>query len=188
MQDEDVGATSSGPLESHVADPLTPAQRSAHMARIKRADTKPELVVRRLLHAAGYRFRLQWKAAPGRPDVAFPGRRKIIFVHGCFWHQHQGCRLGRVPATRTEFWQAKFDRNVARDARDLARAHSDGWEALVVWECETRDVGDLADRLRTFVGPVRQDRSSAPILDLALPGEAGTISRIGTKRERAIRP
>lgn len=158
------------------------------MAKIKRADTKPELVVRRLLHAAGYRFRLQLKAAPGRTDVAFAGRRRIIFVHGCFWHQHQGCRMCRVPATRTDFWQAKFDRNVARDARDLARAHAEGWGALVVWECETRDTEALAIRLRRFVGPVREDRTSGRILDLALHSEAGRIRGAGTKRKYATRP
>jgi len=92
-----------GEVEIILPDPLSPAARSAHMARIRRADTKPELVVRRLLHAAGYRFWLQWKAAPGRPDVAFPGRRAIIFVHGCFWHQHEGCRHARVPGTRRAF-------------------------------------------------------------------------------------
>jgi len=123
------------------------------MARIKRANTKPERVVRSLLHAEGYRFRLQWKAAPGRPDVAFPGRRRIIFVHGCFWHQHEGCKLAHVPGTRRAFWQEKFDRNRARDARDLARAVEEGWEPIVVWECETRDEAAVRDRLSRFLGP-----------------------------------
>jgi DNA mismatch endonuclease Vsr len=123
------------------------------MGRIRRADTKPEMIVRRLLHALGYRFRLQWKPVPGRPDVAFPARRKAIFVHGCFWHQHEGCRLSRVPATRTDFWRAKFDRNRARDARDLGRCAELGWGVLVVWECEARDSPELRDRLRGFLGP-----------------------------------
>jgi DNA mismatch endonuclease (patch repair protein) len=137
-------------------DHLTPAQRSAHMGRIRRANTKPELVVRRLLFAMGYRFRLQWKAAPGRPDVAFPGRRKIIFVNGCFWHHHEGCRLAHIPASRPEFWRSKFKRNRARDDRDLARAIGEDWEPLVVWECETRDAVALALRLRDFLGPTRK--------------------------------
>ena len=128
------------------------------MARIRRSDTKPEWAIRRLLHRLGYRFRLQWKAAPGRPDVAFPGRRKIIFVHGCFWHQHPGCRHARIPTTRREFWEAKFARNKARDERDLKRAAAEGWDALVIWECETQREGDLADRLVGFLGP----RRSAP--------------------------
>jgi len=96
------------------------------MGRIKRANTKPELIVRSILHRLGYRFRLQWKPAPGRPDVAFPRRRKAIFIHGCFWHQHPGCRLAHIPATRRDFWQAKFDRNHARDVRDLDRCRVEG--------------------------------------------------------------
>lgn len=139
-------------------DRLTPAQRSAHMSLIRRADTKPEWVVRRLLHRLGYRFRLQWKPAPGRPDVAFPGRRKIIFVHGCFWHQHHGCRLSHVPATRRDFWSQKFERNRARDARDLARAEAEGWSALVIWECETRNPHALEERLTGFLGDTRMSR------------------------------
>ncbi len=139
-------------------DGFTPQQRSAHMGRIRRADTKPEWLVRRLLHRLGYRFRLQWKAAPGRPDVAFPGRRKIIFVHGCFWHQHEGCRLSHVPATRRDFWEAKFARNQVRDARDLARAEAEGWQPLVVWECETRDLGALEPRLVAFLGATNVTR------------------------------
>ena len=136
-----------------MSDHLTPAQRSAHMARIKRSNTKPELIIRRLLHRLGYRFRIQWKAAPGRPDVAFPGRKKLVLVHGCFWHQHKGCRLAHVPETRRAFWQEKFDRNRARDARDLARANAEGWDVLTVWECETKDSNELEERLRGFLGP-----------------------------------
>lgn len=138
---------------SDMPDILTPKQRSAHMARIRRANTKPEMIVRKLLHKLGYRFRLQWKDAPGRPDIAFPGRRKIIFVHGCFWHQHEGCRLAHVPGTRRDFWEAKFARNRARDARDLDRAESLGWKVLVIWECEVSGQATLEERLKDFVGP-----------------------------------
>lgn len=134
-------------------DRLSPSQRSAHMARIRRANTKPERIVRRLLHRLGYRFRLQWKPAPGRPDVAFPGRRKAIFVHGCFWHQHEGCKLSHVPETRREFWKSKFDRNRARDARNLLEAGLQGWDCLVVWECEVAVLDGLAERLTVFLGP-----------------------------------
>jgi DNA mismatch endonuclease (patch repair protein) len=136
-----------------MADRLTPVERSVHMGRIRRSNTKPELVVRRLLHRLGYRFRLQWKAAPGRPDVAFPRRRKVLFVHGCFWHQHEGCRLAHVPATRREFWEAKFERNRTRDARDLKRCEEQGWDPLVIWECEVRELAALEVRLRDFLGP-----------------------------------
>lgn len=125
------------------------------MARIRRADTKPEWAVRRLLHKLGYRFRLQWKAAPGRPDIAFTKRRKAIFVHGCFWHQHEGCGVARVPATRSAFWAEKFARNKARDARDLARCEADGWAPLVVWECEVKDEYALRERLVTFLGAAK---------------------------------
>ena len=138
-----------------MTDPLSPSARSAHMARIRRANTKPEWLVRRLLHRLGYRFRLQWKAAPGRPDIAFPGRRKIIYVHGCFWHQHEGCRHARIPGTRSAFWSEKFERNKARDARDLARAETEGWSALVIWECEAGFESALMERLIRFLGPAR---------------------------------
>jgi DNA mismatch endonuclease (patch repair protein) len=143
--------------EEQVADRLTPEERSAHMGRIRRSNTKPEWAVRRLLHKLGYRYRLQWNAAPGRPDVAFPKRRKIIFVHGCFWHQHTGCGVARVPATRREFWEAKFARNKARDARDLARAETEGWVPLVIWECEVKDKAYLQDRLIRFLGAAKSD-------------------------------
>ncbi|WP_420853644.1 very short patch repair endonuclease [Sphingomonas beigongshangi] len=138
-----------------VPDHLTKERRSLHMSRIKRADTKPELIVRRLLHRLGYRFRLQWKAAPGRPDVAFPRRRKVIFVHGCFWHQHPGCKLAHIPNTRRDFWEAKFDRNRARDARDLQRCIDEGWSPLVIWECEVKDEAALGNRLSDFLGPAK---------------------------------
>jgi DNA mismatch endonuclease (patch repair protein) len=111
-----------------------------------------------MLHRLGYRFRLQLKAAPGRPDVAFPARRKIIFVHGCFWHQHEGCRSAQVPATRRAFWEAKFESNKARDARDLERAEAGGWQAIVVWECETRQAEALESRLSSFLGSTRHAR------------------------------
>jgi len=136
-------------------DKLTPEARSAHMGRIKRANTKPELIIRKLLHGLGYRFRLQWKGAPGRPDIAFTSRRKVIFVHGCFWHQHEGCRLAHVPETRRSFWEAKFDRNRARDARDFARCREEGWEPIIIWECETKDRSTLAGRLQTFLGATK---------------------------------
>jgi DNA mismatch endonuclease (patch repair protein) len=134
-------------------DRLDPAARSRLMSRIRRADTKPELAVRSLLHGLGYRFRTQLKGVPGRPDIAFPGRRLAILVHGCFWHQHPGCRHAGMPATRSEFWRAKFERNRERDARLLAGAEALGWRVLVVWECETVRPADLQVRLVAFVGP-----------------------------------
>jgi DNA mismatch endonuclease Vsr len=129
--------------------------RSRLMSRIRRADTKPERVVRSLLHALGYRFRTQLKGVPGRPDVAFTARRKAVMVHGCFSHQHPGCRHATLPATRRDFWAAKFERNRERDVRLQAAAEAMGWAVLVVWECETRDTTTLAERLASFVGPRR---------------------------------
>lgn len=126
------------------------------MARIRRANTVPEWRVRRLLYQLGYRFRLQWPRAPGRPDVAFPGRRKAIFVHGCFWHAHEGCPTHRVPKTRSEFWQTKFTKNWERDQRLLTAARQLGWGCLVIWECETKDAVTLSRRLKLFLGPTRQ--------------------------------
>jgi len=124
------------------------------MGRIRRANTKPELTVRRLLHRLGYRFRVQVAKVPGRPDVALPSRRKAIFVHGCFWHAHENCRLHHVPKTRTAFWIAKFARNKERDRRLLEAARVAGWDCLVVWECESAG-DDLAARLSGFLGPTK---------------------------------
>jgi DNA mismatch endonuclease (patch repair protein) len=138
-----------------MADRLSPLARSAHMALIKRSDTKPELIVRRLLHGLGYRFRVQFSEVPGRPDIAFPARRKCVQVHGCFWHAH-GCVLSRVPKTRSDFWVAKFARNRERDARLEAKASLMGWETLTVWECETRSTTDLTRRLSGFLGEPRR--------------------------------
>jgi DNA mismatch endonuclease (patch repair protein) len=123
------------------------------MARIRRANTLPELRVRRLLHKLGYRFRLQWKGVPGRPDVAFPRRHKALFVHGCFWHAHEGCPVHRIPKSRPEFWKAKFARNRERDERLLKAAKQLGWDCLVIWECETKDSHKLSRRLVAFLGP-----------------------------------
>lgn len=138
-----------------MVDRLSTEERSAHMGRIRRSNTKPELVVRRLLHKLGYRFRIQFAEIPGRPDVAFPARRKCIQVHGCFWHDH-GCSLSRTPKTRTDFWQEKFARNRERDARLESAAAAKGWATLTIWECETRDIGDLTQRLTEFLGDQRQ--------------------------------
>jgi DNA mismatch endonuclease (patch repair protein) len=132
-------------------DVHTTTQRSGNMAAIKGKDTKPEMMVRRLLHRMGYRYVLHGKKLPGRPDLVFTARRKIVFVHGCFWHMHE-CRWGRViPATRTEFWQSKRTANVVRDRATEETLRIQGWHALVVWECETRDLPALTDRLVAFL-------------------------------------
>lgn len=121
-----------------LADFMTAEQRSKHMAKIKSKNTKPELQLRRELHALGFRYRLHGARLPGRPDLIFPGRRKVIFVHGCFWHGHS-CPIGsRLPKTNTEFWRDKRSKNEQRDARQLEELQQLGWEPLVVWECQVK--------------------------------------------------
>lgn len=122
------------------------------MAAIRGRDTKPELRLRRLLHASGYRFRLQRRDLPGRPDIVFPGRRKAIFVHGCFWHQH-GCRNSVLPKARAEWWAEKLERNVARDAAAVAGLEALGWQVLTVWECEATDEAQVLQTVQRFLGP-----------------------------------
>ena len=139
----------------------TSASRSYLMSRVKGRDTKPEMVVRRLLHGMGYRFRLQAKELPGRPDIVFRPRRKAIFVHGCFWHRH-GCRKTTTPKSNIAFWEAKFARNVERDAKTLADLERSGWDVLVVWECETRDRDGLANRLLDFMKTAPASRGGRP--------------------------
>ncbi|MDE0356993.1 MAG: DNA mismatch endonuclease Vsr [Gammaproteobacteria bacterium] len=139
-------------------DPLTAGQRSALMSRVRSKDTKPEMRVRRLVHGMGYRYRLHAKELPGRPDLVFRPRRKVIFVHGCFWHRHDGCRRATTPNTRTSYWEDKFRKNVARDRRNLLDLAELGWDAIVVWECETRDLERLAPQLARFLdGNARSD-------------------------------
>ena len=120
-------------------DTLSPEERSARMALVRNRDTKPELRVRRFLHAAGLRYRLHQRVLRARPDLVFPARRGAVFVHGCIWHRHPdpACPLTRTPKTRVAFWEAKFAENVARDARQRAALEAEGWRVLTIWECET---------------------------------------------------
>ncbi len=128
-------------------DRFSPAERSRVMRAVKSGDTTPELIVRRLIHALGYRYRLHGSDLPGKPDIVLPRHGKAVFVHGCFWHRH-ACPAGEsTPATRVDYWQAKFDRNVARDRASLRKLRGLGWSVLVVWECQTRP--RTRDRLRS---------------------------------------
>lgn len=143
-----------------MADVLTPEERRRCMSAIRGKDTKPELVVRRIAHSLGYRYRLHSRNLPGRPDLVFGGRRKAIFVNGCFWHMHN-CRYGRVrPATNSAFWENKRLANVARDRRSLQALRRAGWRVLVVWECRTRKPGRLPEILGKFLrtDPVTKPR------------------------------
>lgn len=134
-----------------MTDKITAERRSQNMARIRSKDTKPEIRVRSLLHRLGYRFRLHGRHLPGTPDIVFSSRRKVIFVHGCFWHRHPGCKYAYVPRSRSDFWQAKFKANAERDIRDQAQLAALGWSVLVVWECETRQPESLIRRLVEFL-------------------------------------
>lgn len=131
-------------------DILTPRERSALMSRIRGKNTTPELVVRRLLHSMGYRFRLHRRDLPGTPDIVLPKYRAVILVNGCFFHSHQGCRLAYVPKTRTAFWLTKFARTIERDRVVEASLRAAGWTPVVVWECETERPAELALRLRSI--------------------------------------
>jgi DNA mismatch endonuclease (patch repair protein) len=134
-----------------MADVLTREQRSANMAAIRGKDTKPEIVVRRLTHRLGYRYVLHGRKLPGKPDLVFPSRRRVIFVHGCFWHMHS-CRFGKVvPATNADFWERKRAGNVLRDERHIKALTALGWKVLVIWECQTRDIDDLRSQICAFL-------------------------------------
>jgi DNA mismatch endonuclease (patch repair protein) len=134
-----------------MTDVLTPQQRSFNMSRIRDRNTRPELIVRSIVHRLGYRYSLHKKDLPGKPDVVLVRHRKIIDVHGCFFHMHN-CRYGRVvPATNAEFWKAKRLSNVDRDRRNLRALKRQGWGVMTVWECETRDSQRLAKRLEKFL-------------------------------------
>lgn len=127
-----------------MADLFTPSQRSAVMRAVKSSDTAPEIAVRRAAHALGLRFRLRRAELPGKPDLVFPSRKTVVFVHGCFWHGHDCPRGARIPASNRDYWLAKIGRNMARDKATLASLKKQGWKAHVVWECETRDREKLA--------------------------------------------
>ncbi|MGN6539094.1 MAG: very short patch repair endonuclease [Mesorhizobium sp.] len=133
-----------------MVDTRTPEQRRRIMQSVKTKDTGAELIVRRILHRAGYRYRLHRRDLPGSPDIVFPGRKKAIFVHGCFWHGH-GCAKGRAPKSRTDYWQPKIEANQARDVRNLRALQELGWEVLVLWQCELGDEASLTARLAAFV-------------------------------------
>jgi DNA mismatch endonuclease, patch repair protein len=136
-----------------MADTLTKAARSERMSRVRSRDTKPEVRVRKLLHAMGYRYRLHARELPGRPDVVFRRRRKVIFVHGCFWHRHSDpeCRLARLPKSRQDFWLPKLEGNRKRDESNVEALQALGWSVLLVWECQIADREQLQNALRWFL-------------------------------------
>ena len=130
-------------------DPLSPAQRSERMSRVRSKNTKPELLVRSVLHRMGYRFRVHRKDLPGNPDIVLPKHRTVILVHGCFWHQHPGCKRAKIPEHNADYWEPKLRRNVERDTEAQRLLREQGWRVVVLWECETpRKRGDLQELLR----------------------------------------
>ena len=132
-------------------DKLTRSQRSLLMSRIRSKDTGPELLVRGLLYRLGYRYRLHVRGLPGTPDIVFHSKRKAVFVHGCFWHQHPNCSDACIPNSRTEYWLPKLKRNVQRDEENRKDLRSLGWGTLVVWECETKSASKVSRRLQRFL-------------------------------------
>lgn len=144
-----------------MVDTLTKRERSERMGRVKGADTKPEMVVRRLVHALGYRYRLHARDLPGKPDIVFRRRKKVIFVHGCFWHRHAECKLARIPKSRPDFWIPKLEGNRERDIRNQEELARMGWRILVIWECETGDRGELGNKIEAFLGKIKREPRTA---------------------------
>jgi DNA mismatch endonuclease (patch repair protein) len=132
-------------------DHLSPSRRSENMRRIRGTNTSPERLVRHIVYALGYRYRLHAKELPGKPDIVFRPRKKAIFVHGCFWHLHTACSRGRIPASNRTYWEKKLKKNTERDAANAAILTEMGWAILVIWECETADLVYLAHRINTFL-------------------------------------
>ena len=139
-----------------MADKISRERRSANMSAIRSKGTKPELTVRRVLHSMGYRYTLHRKDLPGKPDLVFTGRRAIVEIRGCFWHQHPdpNCKDSRPPSSNESYWSGKLTRNVERDKANIAALEGAGWRVLVIWECEV-DSKDLTPRLQGFLGPPR---------------------------------
>ncbi len=146
-----------------MADIVDAKRRSRIMSRIRGRDTTPELVVRRMAHRLGFRFRLHRKDLPGRPDIVFPRFRAAVFVHGCFWHRHNGCRFAYTPKSRVAFWNEKFKKNIAHDRRSEEALRNLGWRVLVIWECETQNETALK---KCLVDHLRED-GRALSLDVA---------------------
>lgn len=121
------------------------------MSRIRGKNTTPELIVRKLVYSMGYRYRLHYAKLPGKPDLVFPGRKKVIFVHGCFWHGHEGCKKATIPKTRVEYWKPKLEENKKRDREKQIELEDMGWDFLTIWQCELKDIEGLKKKIQTFI-------------------------------------
>ncbi|PIF13009.1 very short patch repair endonuclease [Janthinobacterium sp. 13] len=140
-----------------MVDTLTPAERSARMALIRSKDTVPELVLRKAIHALGMRYRLHAKDLPGKPDLIFPRYHSALFVHGCFWHRHEGCKVATTPRSNTDFWIEKFNKNTRRDARTIHALESLGWRVIIVWECEVSTAARAGATAKRIAEIIRRD-------------------------------
>ncbi len=154
-----------------MADVMTTEQRSRCMAAIKGKDTKPEMIVRKYLFSRGLRFRIQVRKLPGNPDIVLPKYKTVIFVNGCFWHGHEGCRYFRLPKSNVEFWKEKIERNVARDFRNEAELKTLGWRVIRVWECEIKTVAQREEYLKHLY-----DRIVNPAQSYLIDAEMGESS------------
>ena len=134
-----------------MADVFTKKERSRVMSKVRSKDTRPEMAVRRLVHSSGYRYRLHRKDLPGKPDLVFPRHEKVIFVHGCFWHGHRGCPRAARPTSNMDFWNEKLDKNMERDRRNKQKLRRQGWEVLVIWECETKRYKHMVAKIDEFL-------------------------------------
>jgi len=134
-----------------MVDTLTQSARSRVMSRIKSKDTKPEILVRRIVHSLGFRYRLHVKELPGCPDMVFRRLAKVIFVHGCFWHQHKKCKLAHFPKSRHYYWEPKLNANRRRDSKNTRELAKAGWSCLVIWECEMANIQELTRKLKKFL-------------------------------------
>ena len=135
-------------------------QRSRNMSAIKSKNTKPEIAVRKMLHALGYRFRLHRKDLPGSPDIVLPKYKTVIFVHGCFWHRHENCKFASTPKTRNEFWENKFNENMKRDKNNFKELKKLNWNLLVIWECETKNINLLIKKVSSKIGNIQLSNSN----------------------------
>lgn len=140
------------------------------MSRVGGKNTKPEVIVRSLLHGMGYRFRLYRKDLPGKPDITLPKYKKIIFVHGCFWHGHEDCSRSKRPTTNESFWNEKLDKNIARDELNVKNLKEAGWDVLIVWTCEVKDLDNLKNKLLSFLEnsphEIRKDKNRTSTADI----------------------
>jgi DNA mismatch endonuclease (patch repair protein) len=138
-------------MRQDLADTLSPKERSERMSRIRGKGSNPEMRLRRLVHGLGFRYRLHVKELPGKPDLVFPARRAVIFMHGCFWHRHEGCKLARLPKSKLDFWMAKLEANRQRDLIHQRQLSDLGWRVLVIWECELNDIEHVSQIIKKFL-------------------------------------